>query len=347
MSRTDETLGIDNRADKPPSRLRARVPPFALGLIGLALAVLAQAPVAMAQSAWPTRPVRLILPAGAGSGLDVTARLLVDRLSARWGEPVVIDNRPGGDGMVGMASFLNANDDHTLFFAAVGTYTVHPYQVERLNYDFSRDVKPIARIVNTVLAASAPASSATKSLEDFVALARANPGKLNAAMPQGISELVFDGFLKTENLDIQKVPYKDFVQAVPDLVTGRLNFLFTAYAVVRPVVQGGSVRVLAVGSRERFSTLPDVPTVIEAGAPSLQLEGLAGLFGPAKMPLDLRNRLGREVVEAMKDKTLVDRLDAAGQPPAPGGAAELQDAVQQQIDQVDRIAKLLGMRKKS
>jgi tripartite-type tricarboxylate transporter receptor subunit TctC len=117
--------------------------------------------------------------------------------------------------------------------------------------------------------------------------------------------------------------------------------------VVRPTAEGGGVKVLAIGSQERAPSLPSVPTAIEAGVPSLQIDGLSGLFGPAKMPLDVRKRIGADVVEAMKDKVLLDRLTASGQTPAPGGAEDLERSVQQQVDQVDAVAKLLGVQKKN
>ena len=307
----------------------------------------AVAPVqAQAPQAWPTHTVRFILPFGAGSGIDVGARLLAERLSQRWGQPVIIENRPGGDGILAMTVFLNANDDHVLLFTSSGSYTVHPYQIEKLPYDFKRDVMPIARVANTVMAVSVPTSAKVGSLKEFVALIKSQPGKFNSAVPQGISELVFDGFVKQEGLDIQKVPYKDIVQAVPDLVEGRLNLLYTSYAVVRPTAEGGAARVLAVGAQERVPTLSSIPTAVEAGIPSLQLDGLSGLFGPTKLPLELRKRIGDDVVAVMNDPVILSRLAASGQTPAPGGATDLEKSVQGQIDQVDAVAKLLGMQKK-
>ena len=312
----------------------------------MCVAALSIAPGAAQAQDWPVRSVRFILPFGAGSGIDVGARLLAEKLSQRWKQPVIVENRPGGDGILAMTVFLNANDDHVLLFASSGSYTVHPYQIEKLPYDLKRDVMPIARVANTIMAASVPSKSGISSLKEFVALAKAQPGKLNAAVPQGISELVFDGFVKTEGLDIQKVPYKDIVQAVPDLVEGRLNMLYTSYAVVRPSAEGGGAKVLATGTRERVPTLPGIPTAAEAGVASLQVDGLSGLFGPAKMSFDVRKRVGADVVEAMKDQALRDRLAASGQTPLPGGAEDLERSVQAQIDQVDAIAKLLGMQKK-
>ncbi len=316
-----------------------------LALAAIAPNVLTRAARAQ-DTAWPTRQVRWILPFGPGSGVDVGARLLTDRLAARWGQPVIVDNRPGGDGIIAMTAFLNANDDHVLLYCGTGSYTVHPYTIESLPYDFQRDLTPIARVANTVMAVTTPASMNIGSLKDLIALARARPGQLNAAIPQGISELVFDGFVKREGLNIQKVPYKDVVQAVPDLVESRINIMYTSYTVVRPVAIAGTAKVLAVSGLERASTLPQIPTAVEAGVPSLELGGLSGLFGPAKMPLELRQRIGADVVAAMQDDTILSRLSASGQTPAPGGPEALADSVKQQVDEVGAIATMLGMKRK-
>ena len=234
------------------NRIRSRMAACVGWMLAMCVAALSIAPGAAQAQDWPVRSVRFILPFGAGSGIDVGARLLAEKLSQRWKQPVIVENRPGGDGILAMTVFLNANDDHVLLFASSGSYTVHPYQIEKLPYDLKRDVMPIARVANTIMAASVPSKSGISSLKEFVALAKAQPGKLNAAVPQGISELVFDGFVKTEGLDIQKVPYKDIVQAVPDLVEGRLNMLYTSYAVVRPSAEGGGAKVLATGTREQL-----------------------------------------------------------------------------------------------
>jgi hypothetical protein len=301
---------------------------------------------AQASAPWPTRPVRFILPFGPGSGIDVGARIVGERLAARWGQPVVIENRAGGDGILAITTFINANDDHILLFAGVGSYTVHPYMMEKTPYDFKRDVQPVARIANTLMAVTLSSKDKAPDLKSFVAYARANPGKLNAAVPQGITELFFDGFLKAEGLDIPKVPYKDTVQAVPDLAEGRLDIIYSSYSVVRPTAEGGGVRVVAMGSRDRVPSLANIPTVLEAGVPSLQLECLSGVFGPTKMPLELRKRIGQDVVEAMKDQSVLDRFVASGQAPMPGGAAELEVSLQAQIDQVEAVAKLIGLKKR-
>ena len=304
------------------------------------------APPARADIEWPTRPVRWILPFGAGSGVDVGARLLSDKLGAKWRQPLIVDNRPGGDAIIAMTAFLNANDDHTLLYCGTGSYTVHPYTTANLPYNLNRDLAPIARVAETVMGFATPSSMKLGSLKEFVALARARPGQLNAAVPQGITELVFDGFLKNEKLDVQKVPYKDVVQAVPDLVEGRINVIYASYTTVRPATLSGGATLLAIGARSRVADLPAVPTTREAGVPSLELDGLSGLFGPAKMPIELRRKIGADIVDALKDKTILSRLDQSGQMPAPGGPEDLGASVQAQIDQVDAIAALIGMKKK-
>ncbi len=331
-------------------RAVARAARLLVAMLIVAAASLSMATAAQAQASnaasWPTRPVKFIVPFGAGSAVDVGARLLADKLSQRWGQAVVIDNRPGGDGIIAMSAFLNANDDHVLLYSATGSYTIHPFTTESRPYDFARDLVPIARVANTILAATAPASSDIRTLKDLVARARAEPGKLNGAAAQGITEMVFDGFVKSEGLSIEKVPYKDIVQAVPDLIAGRLNVIFASYATVLSAVSGGGARVLAIGARERAPNLPDTPTAREAGVPSLELEGLSGIFGPVKISAQARKRIGDDVIDIMKDPMIVKRLIATGQTPAPGGPDDLARSVQMQTDQVAALAKLLGMTRK-
>ena len=164
---------------------------------------------------WPQRAVKFIVPLGPGAGADIGARLLADRLSARWGKPVVVENRPGADSLVAIQAFVGANDDHTLLFGPSGSFTVHPFQYDKLPY-VPADLLPIARVSNTIIAVGVPASMKVGTLEEFVARARAEPGKLNAAVVPGITEFTFDYFAKTAGLSIAKIPYRDIVQAATE-----------------------------------------------------------------------------------------------------------------------------------
>src|SRR5262249_46550808 len=177
---------------------------------------------------------------------------------------------------VWIGAFVAANDDHTLLFAPVGTFTVHPYEHEKLPYDVERDLLPIASVSTIILAVSTSAALKVESLGELVELARAQPGKLNAAAANGNADFLLFGFLKSTGLQVAKVPYRDILQAPNDLAEGRIQVLMTSFAVVQPQMQTGKVKVLAVTSRNRAPTAPEVPTVKEAGYPELELESLVG-----------------------------------------------------------------------
>src|SRR5882672_5383757 len=249
-----------------------------LGLAAAAAAFPAMAPPARAQ-AYPTRTVRIIVPFGPGSGTDIAGRLIADRLSRRWGQPVVVENRPGGDGLVAISAFVGANDDHVLLAAPSGSFTAHPLIFKNLPYK-PADLVPIVRISNTIIVMAVPASLEVKSLAELVAMARAQPGQLNWAGTTGSNEFLFAAFLKNAGLDISKVPYRNLVEAANDLATGRIQINVTAFAIARPQLQAGKIKPLAVTNTARAAVVADVPTVAEAGYPELALDGLVGFFGP-------------------------------------------------------------------
>ena len=316
----------------------------ALLAVGL-LATGALVPPASAQT-WPQRTVKFILPLGPGSGADIAARLLAERLQRRWAHSVVIENRPGGDGIVAITGFVNANDDHTLLYTPTGSFTVHPYQRANLPYNAEQDLLPIARVSNTILAVGVPTSMNIGSLAEFVARARAKPGQLNAALVPGITEFVFDGFVHATGLSLAKVPYRDIVQAATDLGENRIQFMMAALAILRPHVQANRIKLIAVNGRERTSLAPGIPTAIEAGYPALQLEGLVGLFGPRGMALELRERIAADVIAAIADPDIAARLIGSAQVVNPGGPAELAASVREQAAQIAAIAQARGIKAK-
>lgn len=209
-------------------------PKWALSaLVAAALVLAALIPTEAAAQSWPNRPVRFIVTLGASSGVDIGARLFADRLSALWGQPVVVENRPSGDGMVAITAFLGAHDDHVLLMTPVSSFTAHPYFYDKLPYD-PKDLIPIARVSNTVIAVSVPVSLKVNSLKELVALAKAKPGQLNWTTATGSTDFVFAGFLHEAGLSMAKVPYKNPVSASTDLAGGRIQVYMPAYAIVRP-----------------------------------------------------------------------------------------------------------------
>jgi len=294
-----------------------------------------------AAETWPSRPVRFIVTLGPGSGVDIGARLFADKLSAKWGQPVVVENRPGGDGMLAITGFLSAHDDHVLLVSPVSSFTAHPYFHDKLPYD-PHDLIPIARISKTVVAVSVPTSLNVNSLKELEALARSKPGQLNWTTATGFTDFVFAGYLHTVGLKMAKVPYKNPAGAVTDLAAGVIQVYMPAYAIVRPQVEAGTVTVLAVTNHDRAPAIPNVPTAVEAGYPSLEFDGLVGLFGPPGIADDVRNKIADDIRTVASDAEMVKRLTATGQIVSPGNATEFATSIEQQRAQVAAVAKLFG-----
>lgn len=318
-------------------------------LSGVVLGALTLVPALQSASAqssaqWPSRPVRLILPLGAGSGVDVTARLMGERLSKIWNQPVVVENRPGGDSIIAMTTVINANDDHILLMTPASSFTAHPYLHDSLPYKFS-DLKPIARVSNTIVVVAVPAELGANSIKDLIAKVKAQPGKLNWATATGANDLMFLGWLKAAGLNMVKVPYKNTVDAVSDLAQNRIQAYVAAYAIVRPRVQEGKVKIIALSNTRRAASLPDIPTSGEQDAPELTLDGLVGLFGPKTMSDAVRDKIAADVMTVMKEPDVVARLTPGGQTVSPGSPKEFADEINSQRETVAKIGDGLGVKK--
>jgi tripartite-type tricarboxylate transporter receptor subunit TctC len=267
--------------------------------------------------------------------------MLTDPLAARWGKSMIVENRPGGDGFVAISAFTAANDDHTLLYTAIGTFTIHPFVHDKLPYDASRDLLPIAKVSETIVAITVPASLKVGSLAELMELARAQPGRLNYAAAAGTSDFVFAAFLKSSGLSMTLVPYRDVVQAPNDLAEGRIQVLASSYAVVRPQAQAGRIKVLAVTNRARAPAAADIPTATEAGFPALAYEAPVGLFGPRGMASELRERIAADIRVVAADPTFVARMADTGQVVDVRGPAEFAAAIEQQRAKLGVVAAAL------
>jgi tripartite-type tricarboxylate transporter receptor subunit TctC len=256
---------------------------------------------------------------------------------------VVVENRPGGDGIVGISAFVGAHDDHTLLFTPSSTFTAHPFLHDKLPYD-DADLAPIARVSNTMVAIVAPVAMKVGSLAELFAQARERPGRLNWATATGISDFLLASFLKNAKLDMAKVPYRDTVQASTDLAEGRIQLYWGALAIVRPQVQAGKARLIAFSNTKRAPDEPDIPTVREAGYPALNFDGLVGLFGPRDLAADIRDRIAADVQAAAADPTIAARLLSTGQVVSPGGPTEFAASIEAQRAVVTAIAQEMGIK---
>ncbi len=318
-------------------------------LLSLATAMVASltlaAPSQAQSQAWPTRTVKFIVPFGPGAGADIGARLFAERLSKIWNHAVVIENRPGGDSIVAIQAFLSANDDHTYLFGPSGNFTVHPFVYSKLSYD-PKDLIPIARVSNTILAVAVKADAPYKNVKEFTEAARANPGKFNSGLVQGITEFIFWGYSHNEKLQIAQVPYRDINVAPVDLGEDRIQVVMSSFAIVQPQTQAGRIRLLAINNKTRVPAAPDVPTAREQGYPSLEIEGLVGVFGLKTTPAALKDKIATDLKAAAADGAIAARLQATGQVINVGGAKEFADSIEEQRSNVARIVKDINFKPK-
>src|SRR5215207_4700232 len=306
------------------------------GICALVLSFALPATAAAQAQDWPQRPVRFILPFGPGSAADISARVLGDNLSLRWGKPVVVENRPGADGLLAINAIVSAKDDHMLLISSTGSFLAHPYVHKKLDYDFNRDLAPIGRIADTLLVVGVPESLKASNLAEFVALARSQP-EINLAASPGLTEFAVDAFLKSENLKAVRVPYKELAGAARDLSEGRIHFLLTSYAVVRPFVEAGKVKIIAAGTRQRSPITKDIPSITEAGYPMLATETSTAVFGGPQMSPVLRKKIADDMISVINDPKVRARIASTGQDVVPSGPDELAEVLKRQSLKAETI----------
>ncbi len=310
-------------------------------VIGILLGVVLSWSSAVVAGDWPHRTVRLVAPVPAGTAPDFSARLFAERLSQRWGQPVIVENRPGADGMIGVSAFLGTDDDHTLLYAISAVVTVHPITQQKLPYDPVRELVPISPTSDVVLAIAASEKNSIRSLDGLVKTVRTEPGKLNWASSPGLPPFVVGGFLKNSKLDLALVSYRDIAPVLQDLGEGRIDVYVGSLGVIMPQVQAGRARLLAVASGVRVPLVPDVPTVTEAGYPELRMDGVVGFFGKRGMPDALRDRIASDVSAVASDPAICEKLAAVGQAARPGTAAEFAALLDQYRRRLADLAKTI------
>jgi tripartite-type tricarboxylate transporter receptor subunit TctC len=290
--------------------------------------------------------VKFILSLGPGSGADIGARLYADRLTKLWGQPVVVENRPGGDGVIAINAVIQAKDDHTLLWGPTANFVGHPYSLESMSYD-PKELVPVARVSGTVVTLGVPASMKVGSLKELLDTAKQKKGWLNWTTAVTMTDIILEGFLKSQGIEATQVRYKQPAEAVNDLISERIQLYSSAYAIVRPQAQAGKVKLLAVQARNRVPGL-DLPTVSEVGFPGLDFEGLVGIIAArsSNLPNAARERIGADIKAVSKDPFVAERLAATAQLNTPGDAAEFAASIDEQVKQLAESAKLLGMKPK-
>jgi tripartite-type tricarboxylate transporter receptor subunit TctC len=283
---------------------------------------------AQAQS-YPTHLVRIIVPFAAGGLNDTAARLIQPYLEKALGQTVVVENRPAASGIVG-AEFVAraAPDGHTLLMVA-SSYTVLPATAADLPYDSERDLAPIVLMGKNPLLFVVNAKVPVRTLGEFVALAKASPGKLNYATPGAATQTRFVTELWSgrAGIKLQHIPYRGGAPAVQSVVAGQTEFTVLSPLVSLPQIAAGNLRALAVGSLARYPQLPDVPTVAESGFPDFEAIQWVGLLTTARTPKEIVDRLNTEVNKALKDSDLIGKLAQEGMLPGGGTSAEFRNVI--------------------
>lgn len=296
-----------------------------------ALAALAVAPVAQAQS-WPGRPVRIITGFAAGSASDIVARLLAQSLQTEFGQPFIVENRPGASGILAAETVAKSPaDGYTLLLTTNTLSSSNPHLFKKLPYDALKDFTPIARVCNFLFVLAVPGDSSFRTTQELKAYATAQRGKLSFAYGNSTAQIAGAAFNTLLGLEALAVPYKSSPQALTALASGEVQFLFNDLASSRALIKSGKIRALAVTTAHRSALAPELPTIAEsANLPGFDLAAWVGVIGPARMPADVTQRLSVAINAALKRPEVSEKLTSLGADVFPGTAAELQQYMVEQ-----------------
>ena len=270
---------------------------------------------AWAQAAWPGKSVRFVVPFAPGGSSEIVARTTAAELSKSLGQSVYVDNKPGGAGNVAMAEVARADDQHTLILGHIGTLAVNPYIFDKLPYDPNKDFKPISLLAKVPSLYLVHPDLPVKNLKEFIALAKAKPGRLNygSAGNGSAGHLAMEYLKMASDTFILHVPYRGTGPQLTDLLAGRLDAASVGAPAVLQFIKAGKLRCIATGTAQRIPQLPDVPTVAEQGYPGFEMTQWYGLMAPASLPQPAADKLAAAAAKAMREKDALDRLsnDAA------------------------------------
>lgn len=315
-----------------------------LSLVAGAAALPAASRIASAQS-YPTKPVRIIVPFPAGSTSDILARPVAQRLQEQLGQPFIVDNRPGAGGMVGAEAVVRASPDGYTLLLVAGAHTINATLYDKLGFNFIRDIAPIAGISRDTAVVSVNPSLPARTLPEFIAFAKANPGKLNMASSGiGSPGHVFGELFKMmTGVDMVHVPYRGSPAAFTDLIAGQVQVIFETSLSSLPHARAGTIRALAVTAAARSQSLPELPSVSEF-VPGYEASAVWGLGAPSNMPADIVDRLNKEINAALADPALKGRLTDMGIDVLAGSPADFGKLLAEETAKWGRVIKFAGIK---
>jgi tripartite-type tricarboxylate transporter receptor subunit TctC len=307
----------------------------------LAMCVGAAAPSAWAQS-YPNRPIKLIAPYPAGGGVDAVARLIGERLATRLGQPIVVDNKPGAAATIGGDALAkSAPDGYTLMVGSITDYAIAPHVHKNLSFDVRKDFAPIVEMGYGTVILVVSADFPPRNVKELIALAKSKPGELSFASSGigGLQHLNGEMFKQMAGIDLVHVPYKGTTQLLPDLLAGRVPMAIDSLPAHLPHIKSGKVRVLAVASATRAATLPDVPTMAEAGLPGYESATNYTLFAPAGTPKDIVALLNKETNAILQMPDVREKLQAQGIVITGGSVEAVERRIPREVDKWIKVVK--------
>jgi tripartite-type tricarboxylate transporter receptor subunit TctC len=323
------------------------MPRFFLALLALSLiADHAGAQTGTAGAGWPSRPIKLVVPFPAGSSTDVIARILGQLLAPRIGQALVVENRVGASGMIGAEVVARAAPDgYTIGLASTSTHALAPSLSANLRYDPVRDFAPVAMIGSSPYVMVTYPGLEARTVQDFVALAKAKPGKLSfgSAGPGSLAHLAGEMFASMAGVQLIHVPYKSSAESVTDLMAGRLDMQFSTIPPTLPLIRSGQMRALATTGAKRTAVLPELPTVAETGLPGYEAVLWIAVVAPAAVPQAIIARLNRELVAALDQPEAKAALTAQGMDTEPGTPDALRARIASDIEKWRSVVAKAGI----
>jgi tripartite-type tricarboxylate transporter receptor subunit TctC len=340
------------RISLPFGRDRRLILPFFVRLLAVAAIVAGVSPPAMAQSSAPDAPsdypnklIRIIVPWVGGGGTDIIARVIAEKLAADFGVPVIVDNRPGANGIIGAEiAAKSPPDGYTLVLHAVD-HVINASIQRHLPYDTLKDFAAVSEVGTQPLVLVVNPAMPAKTLKDVVALAKASPQPLKYGIwgIGSLGHLAGELFKSTAGIDLLDVNYQSGSQAMMDIIGGRLDLMLNTMPTSVPLLQSGQLRAIAVTSTMRAPVLPDVPTFIESGYPDFDVESWRGMYVPAGTPEPIIRRLNVELVKILHEKQVTDRLRAVGIDAISSSPAELDALTRAELEKWGKVARQAGI----
>jgi len=286
---------------------------------------------------YPTKPITYLVPFGPGSGNDVIARIVAQKVSENWTQPVVVENRPGASGGIAMEMTAKAPPDGYTIVIASTSHILNQF-ASKVRYDIIKDFTPVTVTGTLPYVMAVTASSPAKSVKELVALAKSSPGKFNyAAVIGGLPHLLGVMLESEQKVKLMMVPYKSTTDATTDVLNGRVQIWFTTMASALPQAKAGKIRILAVSEKKRAAVLPDVPTMAEVGLAKLEVLVSFFVLAPAGTPKPIVNALNSQFVKAIGTKEVSDRLAAAGVGPSSSSQEEIEALLKSEVARWSKI----------